>query len=61
MVQTETLEQMVQNLENRQTEISGVDINKEAAEMIIFQQMFAALAKYLSAVQSSLSELMKVL
>ncbi len=55
------VEAMVQNLANQQNEISGVNINDEAARMLIFEQMFKAMAKYLSTLQSSLSTIMEIL
>ena len=57
----DNLEGIVQNLANQQTEISGVDINEQAAQMLVFEQMFQAMAKYLSIVQSSISSLMEII
>lgn len=57
----DNIEVMVQNLANQQSEISGVNINDEAAKMLIFEQMFKAMAKYLNTVQSSLSILMEII
>ena len=57
----DNIESMVQNLGNQQGEISGVNINDEAAKMLIFEQMFKAMAKYLSTIQSSLATLMELL
>ncbi len=57
----DNLEGIVQNLANQQTEISGVDINEQAAQMLVFEQMFQAMAKYLNTVQSSISSLMEIL
>jgi flagellar hook-associated protein 1 FlgK len=54
-------ENLVQSLTNQQSEISGVDINDEAAQMLVFEQMFQASAKYLSTVQSTLSSLMDLI
>jgi flagellar hook-associated protein 1 FlgK len=51
----------VQSLTNQQSEISGVDINDEAAQMIVFEQMFQASAKYLSTVQATLTSIMELL
>jgi len=51
---------MVQNLTNQQSDISGVDINDQAAQMLVYQQMFQAMAKYLNTVQSSLTSLMEI-
>ena len=55
------IEVMVQNLATQQSEISGVNINDEAARMLIFEQMFKAMAKYLSTLQSSLSTIMEII
>ncbi|MBA7711428.1 hypothetical protein ES703_120391 [subsurface metagenome] len=55
------VEVMVQNLASQQGEISGVNINDEAARMLIFEQMFKAMAKYLSTLQSSLSTIMEII
>lgn len=53
-------EVLIQNLASQQGEISGVNINDEAARMLIFEQMFKAMAKYLSTLQSSLSTIMEI-
>jgi flagellar hook-associated protein 1 FlgK len=55
------IEIMTQNLANQQTEISGVNINDEAAQMLVYEQMFQAMAKYLNTVQSSISSLMEII
>ncbi|MHC4322641.1 MAG: flagellar hook-associated protein FlgK [Planctomycetota bacterium] len=55
------LEALSQNLDNQQNELSGVNINDEAARMLIFEQMFQAMAKYISTLQSSLSTIMEVI
>ena len=49
------------SLSNQQSDISGVDINEEAAQMLIFEQMFQAMSKYLGTVQSTLATLMDIL
>ena len=59
-MQEDNAESMVQNLANQQSDISGVNINDEAAKLLVFEQMFQAMAKYLSTVQSSLSTLMEI-
>jgi flagellar hook-associated protein 1 FlgK len=53
-------EDLMLSLTNQQTDISGVDINEEAAQMIVFQQMFQASAKYLSTVQNNITALMNI-
>jgi flagellar hook-associated protein 1 FlgK len=57
----DNLEAMVQNLTNQQSEVSSVDINEEAAQMLVFEQMFQAMAKYLNAVKSSITTLSEML
>ncbi len=57
----DNIESMVQNLNNQQGEISGVDINDEAAKLLAFEQMFQAMGKYLSIVNSSLLTIMEML
>jgi len=57
----DNIEVMVLNLLNQKDEISGVDINDEAAQLLVFEQMFQAMAKYISTVNSSLSSLMEIL
>ena len=55
---TETL---VQSLYSQQSKISGVDTNDEAARMLVFEQMFQAMAKYLGTVNSTFASLMDIL
>lgn len=52
------VEAMIQNLENRRSEISDVNINDEAAQLMIFEKMFQAVAKYLTTLQSIMNTLM---
>ncbi len=59
-MQQENLEVIVQNLSNQRNEISGVDVNEEAAQLLLFEQMFQAMAKYLSTVQSTMESLMTI-
>jgi flagellar hook-associated protein 1 FlgK len=54
------IEVTIQNLTNQRDTISGVNINDEAAQMLVFEQMFQAMAKYMNAVHSSLSSLMEI-
>ncbi|MHC4310770.1 MAG: hypothetical protein ACYSSN_12600, partial [Planctomycetota bacterium] len=57
----DNIESVVQNLINQQGELSGVNINDEAAQMLAFEQMFQAMSKYLSTIQSSLLTLMEII
>ena len=54
------LESMLANLEQQQSDISGVNINDEAAQLLVFEKMFQAVAKYLSSLQTAISSLMEV-
>ncbi len=56
----DNIESMVQNLGNQQGEISGVNINDEAAQMLVFEQMFKAMSKYMSTIQSLLISIMEI-
>lgn len=60
-MQQENVEVVILNLENQQTAISGVDINDEAAQLLVFEQMFQAMAKYLTTLNASVSNLMDIL
>jgi flagellar hook-associated protein FlgK len=57
----DNIESMVQNLSNQQGETSGVNINDEAAQMLAFEQMFQAMSKYLSTIQSLMLTIMNIL
>ena len=56
----DSTETLLQSLSDQQSEISGVDINEEAAQMLVFEQMFQAMAKYLSTVESTLASIMEL-
>ena len=60
-IQQNNIEAIVHNLTSQQNEISGVNINDEAAQMLIFEQMFQAMAKYLSTVQSTILTIMEII
>ncbi len=57
----DNIEMMVQSLANQQSEVSGVDINEQAAQLLIFEQMFQAVAKYMSTYNSAMMTLMNML
>ncbi len=57
----DNIESMVQNLSNQQGELNGVNINDEAAKILAFQQMFQAMGKFMSIIQSSLLTMMEIL
>ncbi len=56
----ENVETMLQNLENQRNEISGIDINAEAAQLMVFEKMFQAMAKYLATLQTTMNTLMNM-
>lgn len=60
-VRQDNFEVILQNLANQKSAISGVDINEEAAQLLVFEQMFQAVAKYIGTIQSSLSSLMEII
>jgi flagellar hook-associated protein 1 FlgK len=57
----DNIEVMVLNLANQQSEISGVDINDEAAQLLVFEQMFQAMAKYINTINSSIASIMEII
>lgn len=57
----DNMEIILQNLNNQQGEVSGVNINDEAAQMLIYEQMFQAMAKYINTIRSSLLTLMEII
>jgi flagellar hook-associated protein 1 FlgK len=56
----ENVEVMRQNLLKQRDDLSAVNINDEAAQMLLLQQMFQAVAKYLSSLQTTMTALMDV-
>jgi flagellar hook-associated protein FlgK len=63
IVQTEkeNIETMLVNLTNQQNEVSGVDINDESAQLLVFQQMFQSIAKYMSTINQTLQSIMDII
>ncbi|MCK5225563.1 MAG: flagellar hook-associated protein FlgK [Planctomycetes bacterium] len=60
-IREENTSAIVQNLIAQQSELSGVDINDEAAQMLIFEQMFQAMSKYLNTIQKSIESIMDII
>ncbi len=60
-MQHENISSITQNLANQQAEISGVDINEQATQMIVYEQMFQGMAKYIETIQNVLSTLMELI
>jgi flagellar hook-associated protein FlgK len=57
----EAMQSMVQGLENQREEISGVDLNEEAAKLVVFEKMFQGLVKYLGVQKEALDTLIDLL
>lgn len=60
-IQEDNAEVVIQNLVEQQAEITGVDINDEAAQMLLFEQMFQAMAKYLDTVQTAIESIIEII
>lgn len=60
-IQNDNIQIMVNNLANQQAEVSGVNINDEAAQMLVFEQMYQAMAKYLNTIQTSISAILEII
>jgi flagellar hook-associated protein 1 FlgK len=60
-IRQDNIEVIVLNLKNQQSEVSGVNINDEAAQLLVFEQMFQAMAKYISTINSTLSSIMELI
>jgi flagellar hook-associated protein FlgK len=52
---------LLQELENQRSGSSGVDLNEESARLLVFQQMFQSMAKYISVLDRSMQSLLEVL
>ena len=57
----DSLGNVMQQLENQREEISGVDLNEEAARLLLFEKMFQGLAKYLGVQNEALQTLIDLL
>jgi len=57
----EGLQHVVTQLENQRESLSGVDLNEEAAKLMIFAQLFQTMAKYLASVDKMQQDLFKVI
>ena len=59
--QQDSQQQVLQMLKNQQDAVSGVDINDEAAKLLVFQQMFQGMAKTLNIQQKAMDDLFAVI
>jgi flagellar hook-associated protein 1 len=60
-MQQENNEAVILNLVNQRSITSGVNINDESAQLLVFEQMFQAMAKYLSILDRSVASLMDMI
>ncbi|MHC4863777.1 MAG: flagellar hook-associated protein FlgK [Planctomycetota bacterium] len=60
-IREDNVEAILLNLTNQQAEVSGVDINEEAAQMLVFEKAFQAMAKYLNTVRLSMEAIMEII
>lgn len=57
----ENSENVLLELKSQRDKVSGVDINNEASELMIYEQMFQSMAKYLNLIKESMQEVMDIL
>ncbi len=55
------LESITQELKGQREDVSGVDINEEAAKLLIFERMFQSMAKYMATIDRVYDELLELL
>lgn len=60
-LQYENGDSIMRNLLQQRDQISGVDINEQAAKMMIFERMFQAMAKYMNTVTATQDAVMNIL
>jgi flagellar hook-associated protein 1 FlgK len=56
-----SMDSILQQLQDHRDQVSGVNINDEAAKLMVFQNMFQALAKYLSTSQNTMQALLQAM
>jgi len=60
-VRQQSLEAVLQQLENQRDATSGVDINEEAAKLLVFEKMFQSMAKLLQSQQRAMDTMIELL
>lgn len=56
-----SIENIVQQINNQRDAVGGVDINDEAAKLMMFEQMFQAMAKFMNTQEKTMEHLMQLL
>lgn len=54
-------EQVIQQLNNQRDAISGVDINEEAAKLLVFERMYQGMARFVNVQDDVLDQLMRLI
>ncbi len=57
----ESIDTILHQLTNQRDEVSGVDLNDEAAKLLVFQQMYQAVAKFVSVQDQAMQVLIDML
>jgi flagellar hook-associated protein 1 FlgK len=57
----EGMEAVMRQLEQRRDEIGGVDVNEEAAKLLVYEQMFQGVAKFMNTQKDALDMLAQLL
>jgi len=57
----DALQNVRQQLINQRDEVSGVDVNEQAAKLIVFEKMFQAMSKVISVQRQMLDHLMQII
>ena len=57
----ENSQRIMSELKSQRDRVSGVDINTEAAELMIYEQMFQSMAKYMNLIKETMEEIMNIL
>jgi len=60
-IRQESLQSVMRQLENQRDATSGVDINEEAAKLLVFEQMYQGMAKFLQTQQEAMQTLVNIL
>jgi flagellar hook-associated protein 1 len=53
-------EAVLKDLTTQQSDLSGVDTNDEAAQMLMYEQMFTAMSKYLNTINTLMTSIMEL-
>ena len=57
----DSAQDIMQQLNRRRDEVSGVDMNEEAAKLVVYERMFQAMAKVITTQDRALQTLMEIM